>query len=145
MAGWARTPSTQSGGASPVTKRYEKYMALAAAALTMRLHPDRPPLAMPGTPPSPPEPPEETTAGHTSPRLSKAERLEQLCDPYLPDFALAEDTVASLQRYRGEMPTTFTTSWRCCQIRRRHPFRNPRVVAMIPIINLLLLAAFTVT
>ncbi len=36
--------------------------------------------------------------------LSKAERLEQMTDPYGPDFPLDEDIVTALEPYPGELP-----------------------------------------
>ena len=39
-------------------------------------------------------------------RLSKAERLEQLTEPYGPSFPLDDDLVAELEQYPGEMPTS---------------------------------------
>lgn len=37
-------------------------------------------------------------------RLSKAERLEQLTDPYGPTFPLDEDILAELEPYAGPVP-----------------------------------------
>lgn len=38
--------------------------------------------------------------------LSKAERLEQMTDPFGPDFPLDEDILAELDEHPGELPTS---------------------------------------
>jgi hypothetical protein len=55
--------------------------------------------------------------------LTKVERLAAYTDPYLPEFPLDEDTLAELEPYPGELPTS---DQHYCALLREILARPPR-------------------